>query len=227
MELKRSHNWDLTEIEAIKLQEQLVKEVIKTDEINNSIKTVAGIDIAYDKDSDRLIAAVVVLDVTTFEKIETSVQTDTVSFPYIPGLLSFREIPPVIKALEKLTIKPDLLVCDGQGLAHPRRCGIACHLGILFDIPSIGCGKTRLTGEYEEVSTERGSYSLLKEGEEIIGCVLRTQTGINPVFVSVGHKVSLETAKEWILKLSPNYRLPETTRMSDQEANATLKRMKE
>ena len=227
MELKRSHNWDLTEIEAIKLQEQLVKEVIKTDEINNSIKTVAGIDIAYDKDSDRLIAAVVVLDVTTFEKIETSVQTDTVSFPYIPGLLSFREIPPVIKSLEKLTIKPDLLVCDGQGLAHPRRCGIACHLGILFDIPSIGCGKTRLTGEYEEVSTERGSYSLLKEGEEIIGCVLRTQTGINPVFVSVGHKVSLETAKEWILKLSPNYRLPETTRMSDQEANATLKRMKE
>lgn len=220
---KINHAWNLTETEAVALQRELAKKVVMVDELPDEVKIVAGIDVAYDKTSDRLIAAVVLLDAETQEVIERVVVSDEVQFEYIPGLFSFREMPPVVKALEQISQVPDLIVCDCQGVAHPRRFGFACHLGILFDIPTIGCGKTRLTGEFGEVEMERGCFAPLVSEDEVIGSVLRTQTNVKPIYVSVGHKVSLETAREWVLRLASKYRLPETTRQADHEANMALK----
>lgn len=141
---------------------------------------------------------------------------DVEKLPYVPGLFSFRELPPLVLALEQLDITPDLIVCDGQGIAHPRRFGLACHLGLLFDVPTIGCGKTRLLGQEEELERKRGNAGALRDGDEIIGSVVCTQDGIKPVYVSTGHRVSRQTANEWIVRLSPNYRLPETTRHADE-----------
>lgn len=218
-----SHPWKLTEFEAEKLQRELAGKVVTTDRMDHEIRHVAGVDVAYDKLKDRLIAVVAVIHAQTLEAVDMSVVEDEEQFPYIPGLFSFREIPPVVKAMAGLTVKPDLLVCDGHGLAHPRRFGVACHLGVLFDIPTIGCGKTRLTGTFDPVGEKRGDYSNLVDQGEVIGCVLRTQDNIKPVYVSVGHRISLDTAREWILRLSPTYRLPETTRHADHEANRVLK----
>lgn len=219
-----SHPWRLSEEEAETLQRDLAGKVIASDQLNGAIRYVAGVDVAYDKDKDGLIAAVVVIEAETLAVVDTSVVQDEVRFPYIPGLFSFREIPPVVRAMAGLSVRPDLLVCDGHGLAHPRRFGVACHLGVLFDIPAIGCGKTRLTGTFEPVDELRGAYSDLIDQGQVIGCALRTQTGIKPVFVSVGHRICLETARNWILHLCPEYRLPETTRLADHEANRILKK---
>lgn len=208
-------NWKLTENEAIQLQKKLAGKVIKEDQLGE-IKLIAGVDVAYSKESDQLIAAVIILNTDTLEVIESVTAEDKEQFPYIPGLFSFRELPSLSKAFAKLKNKPDLVVCDGQGYAHPRRFGLACHLGVIFDIPAIGCGKTRLLGEHSTLDTKRGADTPLIDNGEIVGNVLRTQTGINPVYVSIGHRISLKTATEWILNLSPKYRLPETTRQSDQ-----------
>ncbi|MEK3788634.1 MULTISPECIES: deoxyribonuclease V [Paenibacillus] len=202
-------------MEAINIQQELAKKVIKEDSFNQ-IHYVAGVDVAYSKTNDKLIAAIVILETETLKLVESVVIEDTVQFPYIPGLFSFRELPPIIKAFEKIKTTPQLVVCDGQGLAHPRRFGLACHLGILYDIPTIGCGKTKLLGSYEEPELHRGAQSPLIDNHEIIGNVLRTQNNINPIYVSIGHRISLITACHWILKLSPKYRLPETTRLADQ-----------
>lgn len=209
------NHWDLTEEQARNLQKQLAKKVCLEDS-NSNIKTVAGVDVAYDKNSDLIVASIAVLDTCTLNVLDTSIIKDQVTFPYIPGLFSFREMPPLIKAFEKLNIEPDLVVCDGHGYAHPRRFGLACHLGVLFDIPTIGCGKTRLIGEYDEPGIKRGDQTeLIDTNGEVIGAVLRTQNNVKPVFVSSGHKISIETSCKWILKLSPQYRLPETTRIAD------------
>lgn len=209
------NNWDITEEEACRLQTHLAKKVCTEDNLPN-INTVAGVDVAYDKDSDLIIASIAVLDADTLNIVDTAIIRDQSAFPYVPGLFSFREVPPLIKAFERLNIEPDLVVCDGHGYAHPRRFGLACHLGVLFDIPTIGCGKTRLIGEYNEPEMTRGSRSnLIGSAGEVIGAVLRTQDNIKTVFVSIGHKVSLATSCKWILKLSPKYRLPETTRVAD------------
>lgn len=216
------HAWALTETQALELQKTLSAKVIKEDQLENA-KLIAGVDVAYDKNSDKLIASVVVLDAETLKQVEIASVVDSASFPYIPGLFSFRELPPLIKAFAKLSCVPDLVVCDGQGLAHPRRFGLACHLGIIFDIPTIGCGKTRLIGEAETPETTRGASSPLIDKGEVIGKVLRTQNNINPLYVSIGHRISLTTACEWILKLTPKYRLPETTRLADQSVNALIK----
>ncbi len=154
--------------------------------------------------------------------MESVVVEDSDQFPYIPGLFSFRELPPIVKAFKQIKTSPQLVVCDGQGVAHPRRFGLASHLGVMFDIPTIGCGKTRLWGDFKEPSQERGACSLLVDQEEIIGGVLRIQESIKPLFVSVGHRISLETACNWILKLCPQYRLPETTRQADQLVRKAL-----
>lgn len=209
-----THSWDLNEAQALQLQRELASKVVKVDQLSE-VRLIAGVDVAYEKDGDRLLAAVVVLDAVTLAVVEIATAEDVARFPYIPGLFSFRELPPIIKALEQLQHTPDLIVCDGQGLAHPRRFGLACHLGVLFDIPTIGCGKTRLIGEAEEPGVTRGDYAPLIDRGEIIGNVLRTQTGINPIYVSIGHRISLSIAREWVLKLSPRYRLPETTRAAD------------
>jgi deoxyribonuclease V len=222
MRPKINHSWNLTESEAILLQQELAAKVIKIDQLNE-VHLVAGVDVAYEKHSDKLVAAVVILDANTLDVIETATAEDRVQFPYISGLFSFRELPPLIKAFAKLNHSPDLIVCDGQGYAHPRRFGLACHLGVIFDLPTIGCGKTRLLGEYKEPDTERGAIAHLSDNNEVIGNVLRTQNGINPIYLSVGHRISLATACEWVLKLTPKYRLPETTRQADQVVRKMLK----
>lgn len=217
-----THDWDISEAEAIKLQKKLSSKVIKNDHLA-PVKLIAGVDVAYAKESNKLVAAVIILDADTLEIIETVIAEDKAQFPYIPGLFSFRELPPLIKAFAKLKNTPDLVVCDGQGIAHHRRFGLASHLGVIFDLPTIGCGKTRLLGQHKEPGATRGEISPLVDNGEVIGNVLRTQKNINPIYVSIGHRVSLKTACEYILKLSPKYRLPETTRQADKAVRKSLK----
>lgn len=224
MEPVINHPWSLSEDDALQLQQELAAKVIKEDRLNE-IRLVAGVDVAYQKEGDKLVAAVVIVDADRLEVVETAFAEDIAQFPYIPGLFSFRELPPLIKALAKLQHTPDLIVCDGQGLAHPRRFGLASHLGVLFEVPTIGCGKTRLIGEHDKLEKTRGAIVPLIDNFEVIGNVLRTQNGINPIYVSIGHRISLATACEWILRLSPTYRLPETTRMADQLVKRRLKNL--
>ena len=160
----------------------------------------------------RATAAVVVLSYPTLETVECRIARTKVNFPYVPGLLSFRETPVLFPVLESLTLRPDVLLVDGQGIAHPRRFGIACHLGLLFDIPTIGCAKSRLTGKFEEPGRAKGARTELKDGEEVIGAALRTRDGTKPIFVSIGHKVDLETALRMVLRCVGKYRIPEPTR---------------
>jgi deoxyribonuclease V len=182
--------------------------------------TVAGLDVSYA--GDRLAAAVVVLDAMTLETVEEVVVTGTPTFPYVPGLFAFRELPALLEALEKLTVQPDLLVCDGYGLVHPRRFGLACHVGVITGLPSIGVGKTAFIGTYGPPGQGRGDASPLLVDGEVLGRVLRTQRGIKPVYVSVGHRIDLDTACRHVLALSPRYRLPETTRRADQLSRRAL-----
>lgn len=217
-----SHSWHLSEVEALTLQGQLAAEVIKEDQLRQ-VNLIAGVDVAYSKKSDRLVAAVVILNANTLKVIETATTEDRAQFPYVPGLLSFRELPPLIKVLAKLRHSPDLIICDGQGYAHPRRFGLACHLGVVFGIPTIGCGKTRLVGDHDELNEARGARVPLIDKGEVVGSVLRTQSHTNPVYISIGHRISLATACQYILKTSPEYRLPETTRQADQTVRSMLK----
>lgn len=212
------HPWDLTEFEALRLQSEMAAAVIKEDAVDE-IKLVAGVDVAYDKLGDRLVVVVVTLNAKTLKVVETSTTKDYATIPYIPGLFSFRELPPLITCFSKLSHSPDLVGCDGHSYAHPRRLGRACHLGVLFDVPTIGCGKTLLLGTHQSPEKARGH---LFDKDEVIGNVLRTQTNTNPVYISIGHRISLESACEWILKLSPRYRVPETTRQADQAVRKTL-----
>lgn len=219
-----NHPWSLTETEALQLQTDLATKVVKHNQFD-SIKYVAGVDVAYSKGSKQLVAAVVILDAETLTIVEKVTAIDKEPFPYISGLFSFRELPPLIKTFEQLKQQPDLVLCDGQGYAHPRRFGLACHLGVIFDIPTIGCGKTHLLGHYVEPDKKRGASTPLIDNGETIGSALRTQDAIKPLYVSMGHRVSLATACEWVLKLSPKYRLPETTRQADQLVNSTIKQL--
>lgn len=209
------HAWGVSPDEAITIQQRLAGRVEKIDRLGPVVR-VAGIDVAYHKDADTLIASIVILDAQTLEVIEQRAVAGKACFAYVPGLFSFRELPPILELLATMQHRPDLIVCDGQGLAHPRRLGLASHLGVLFDIPTIGCGKTRYVGEYQAPGAARGSQAPLVDGEEVIGAVLRTQEGIKPIFVSIGHRVCLATACHWVLELAPHYRLPETTRQADQ-----------
>lgn len=172
-----------------------------------------------------MIGAIVVLNAQTHEVIEQTFHEMEITFPYIPGLFSFREIPPLIEAFKKLTIKPDLIVCDAQGIAHPKGVGMATHLGIELNIPTIGCAKKRLVGSYDKtlLGLKRGDTQELIYNNVLVGKTLRTQDNTNPMYVSIGHKISLETAIDWVLKLTPDYRLPETTRQADHLVNSLLK----
>ena len=208
------HSWDLSEADALALQLSLKNNVVRGDQFDKDFKTVAGVDIHYHKD-ESITAGIAVLNYTTLEVIEEATATGVSSFPYIPGLFSFRELPLIIEAMETLNTLPQIIVCDGQGLAHPRRFGLACHLGVLFDIPTIGCGKSRYIGDYHPPGANRGDRTPLLDNDEIIGTVLRTQTGINPLFISIGHRISLDSACNIALKLCSRYRLPETTRAAD------------
>ncbi|QMW07212.1 deoxyribonuclease V [Spirosoma foliorum] len=214
-------DWDI--IPYYNLQNELRTKVIQTDQLPSSVRYVAGADVAYNELERRVVAGIVVMDAQTLEVVDQALHEDDVNFPYIPGLFSFREVPPLVEAYKKLSIKPDLIVCDGHGIAHPKGVGMACHLGIELNVPTIGCAKSRLVGFFEPVDLQRGSFSPLIWDSQAVGIALRTQDAINPVFVSVGHKVSLETAREWVLRLTPQYRLPETTRAVDQLVNRVMK----
>jgi deoxyribonuclease V len=207
------------------LQNNLRDKVIKQDQLPEIIKYIAGVDVAYNDGSDKMIGAIVVLNAQTYEVIEQAFHEMEITFPYIPGLFSFREIPPLIEAFKKLTVKPDLIVCDAQGIAHPKGVGMATHLGIELNIPTIGCAKKRLVGSYDKtlLGLKRGDTQELIYNNVLVGKTLRTQDNTNPMYVSIGHKISLETAIDWVLKLTPDYRLPETTRQADHLVNSLLK----
>ncbi|WP_132207022.1 deoxyribonuclease V [Kribbella steppae] len=204
--------WPSTPAEAIAVQEEL-RELVDSTDVGDQPRYVAGLDVAYD--GDRLAAAVVVLDWETLAEVDRAVVLGETTFPYVPGLFAFREVPGLLEALRKLSTTPDLLVCDGQGLAHPRRFGLACHLGVLTGLPAIGAAKTAFVGTHAEPGPARGESADLIVDNEVVGAVVRTQDGVKPIYVSVGHRVSLSTAVQHVLHLSPRYRLPETTRAAD------------
>lgn len=217
MKLAISHSWDLSTREAKELQGQLAQEVIAQTTFDlDQVETVAGVDVGFKDGLAR--AAVVVLDWVNLEPVHWAVAEVEPAFPYVPGLLTFREGPAVLAALDRLATWPDLFVFDGQGLAHPRRIGLASHLGVILDHPSVGCAKSRLTGDFEPPGDEVGAWSPLREGGDVIGAVLRTRAGVRPVFVSVGHRVDLATAIELVLGCTDGYRLPETTRVAHRVA---------
>lgn len=216
--MKKLHSWQVTPTEARIIQTRLHSDVIET-RLPDNLKLVAGADISYDRGSDILYAAIVVLELPDLQIIEIATAIIKVNFPYIPGLLSFREGPAVLKAWEKLEYDPDVVIFDGHGLAHPRRFGLACHLGLWLDIPAIGCAKSRLIGTPTEPDRERGAKASLMAGEEMIGIVLRTRSAVKPVFVSTGYKINLVEATELVLRCTKGYRLPEPTRQAHLAVN--------
>lgn len=218
MRLHHQHAWDVTPAEAIAIQQRLRNEVVAAEALG-AVARVAGVDVGFEDNRTVTRAAVAVLRFPELTLEESAVARRPTAFPYIPGLLSFREVPAVLDALERLTRLPDLLLCDGQGQAHPRRCGIACHLGVLTDLPSIGVAKSRLVGTHNPLSEDKGARQPLLDKGERIGTVLRTRRGVRPLYISIGHRVSLETAVDYVLRCTTRYRLPETTRAAHRLAS--------
>lgn len=219
MRLRHLHPWDLTPGEAAALQTRLAPMVIREGDVAN-VRLVAAADVAFATvpgGGPKAVAraAVVVLAYPGLTVVEQQTVETPVAFPYVPGLLSFRELPALAGALEATKHEPGLLLVDGQGYAHPRRFGLACHIGVLLDVPAIGCAKSRLCGEQGALGLEAGSRAPLVDGGEVIGLALRTRTGAAPVYVSVGHRISLEAAAEWVLRLCRGRRIPEPLRLAD------------
>ena len=212
------HDWPTTLEEAQAIQQRLRAQVITHDDFDE-VRTIAGVDAGYEGDPQAgqavARAAVVVLAYPSLEPLDFAVARRPAPIPYIPGFLSFREAPAVLAALDELHVRPDLLICDGQGIAHPRRMGIATHVGLLAGIPSIGCAKSLLVGRHDPVPDERGAYVPLTHRGEQIGVVLRTRVGVKPLYVSVGHRISLPSAIAFVMSCVTKYRLPETTRAAD------------
>jgi deoxyribonuclease V len=205
--------WPRTVEDAVALQERLRTQVITSSAPDLRVETVAGLDVGY-RGNDTVAGVCVVFDAKTLVVLDEVVVEDTTDFPYIAGLFAFREMPVLLRALDQVTVAPDLLAADGQGLAHPRRFGLACHLGVHTGIPSIGVAKNPM-GEFDPPGHARGSMSDLVMDGDVVGRALRTQDGVKPVFVSVGHKIDLDRACAEVLRLAPRYRLPETTRRAD------------
>jgi deoxyribonuclease V len=205
------HRWDLTPKEAAALQAELAARVVREDMIGE-VRRVAGVDVGFEDDGKVTRAAVAVLDFPGLALAERVVVREPTRFPYIPGLLSFREAPAVLAAFERIEALPDLILYDGQGIAHPRRFGIASHVGLALDTPTIGVAKTRLVGEHKTLPARKGAWVPLVDRGETIGAVLRTRAGVTPLYVSIGHRVGLESAVRWVIACTTRYRLPETTR---------------
>ena len=218
MKITPLHAWPDSTAEAKVIQEKFRSKVITSNQLQH-VQTVAGIDIGFENNGNITRAAIAVLSFPELELVEQRVVRDKTRFPYVPGYLSFREVPAALIAFEKLKIIPDLLLCDGQGLAHPRRFGLACHLGLWTRIPSIGVAKSRLIGTHQDVGTEKGNWQSLMDEDEIIGAVLRTRTNVSPLYVSIGHRVDLPTAIDYTLRCTTKYRLPETTRWAHKLAS--------
>jgi deoxyribonuclease V len=213
------HRFDLTPSEAEEVQERLASSVIVEDRLPEVIRTIGGVDVAYDEVTSTAVAAITVLDVSTLNTVTTVTGQGQIDFPYIPGLFSFRELPALARAMDQLDQLPDIVICDGHGIAHPRRFGLACHLGVLYNVPTIGCAKTRLVGEAGDCAPKRGDSAPLTIGSETVGIVLRTQDNVKPVYVSPGHLISAETACMWVLRTSRRYRLPEPIRAANNLVN--------
>ncbi|MGK5530600.1 endonuclease V [Streptomyces sp. URMC 129] len=219
--------WPATEEEALAVQERVraAADHGRAGPGVGEVRTVAGVDVTYDDGSDRLVAAAVVLDAGSLEVVEEVTVAGRAAFPYVPGLLAFREVPSVLAALEKLRTTPDLLVCDGYGVAHPRRAGLAVHLGVVTGLPCFGVAKSPFLFRYDEPGPERGAVSPLTDDDgDVVGRAVRTRAGVRPVFVSVGGGVSLDNACAHTLRLAPRYRLPETTRRADHLSREVLRR---
>ncbi|PZV14887.1 MAG: deoxyribonuclease V [Leptolyngbya sp.] len=204
-------DWSFSPEQAIALQQELRSQVILTDQLGK-VRSVAGVDVGFEAEGTITRAAVAVLNPDDLQVQDRAIARRPTTFPYIPGLLSFREIPAVVDALAKLTILPDLILCDGQGITHPRRLGIACHLGLIINLPTIGVAKSLLVGKHAGLADEKGSYQPLIHKGETIGVALRTRVGTKPVYISPGHRISLDTAIAYVMRCTTKYRLPETTR---------------
>lgn len=218
MTTRLRHRWNLSPKQAIALQHKLRDRVVTQDRFGE-IMLVAGVDVGFLDEGKVTRAAIAVLDFASLQLLECAVVQVPTSFPYVPGLLSFREIPAILQAYRRLRHKPDLILCDGQGYAHPRRFGLACHLGLALDKPTIGVAKTLFVGEHRAVPNRRGGWSALHDKDEVIGVALRTRRGVKPVFVSVGHRVGLASAIDFALHCAPKFRLPETTRWAHRLAS--------
>ena len=217
MRLHPRHSWSVTPEEAVALQKELRGQIVSDRSLDlDSIGLVAGVDVSVK--NDRSQAAVVVATYPDFRVVETVRAQQPTPFPYIPGLLSFREGPVLEEAFARLATEPDVFLFDGMGIAHPRRCGIACHLGLWLERPTVGCGKTLLSGRYRDLGDEKGSAAPLVHRGETIGVALRTRAGTNPMFISPGHLADIASAAELVLRCAPKYRLPEPIRLAHQAA---------
>jgi len=223
MNVRRLHPWTLDYREAVAVQERLAARVLERPPLE-AAETVAAADVSGGRRGEWIAAAVVLVNARTMEVLETRRAGATAAWPYVPGCLSFREIPVVLEAFKRLQRRPDVVICDGQGRAHPRRLGLASHLGLALEVPTIGCAKSRLLGEVRrEPGRSRGSRVALLDGGERIGTVLRTRTGVRPVYVSVGHRIDLASAERWVLATATRYRLPEPARRAHQAVTAYKK----
>ncbi len=224
MKYLKLHPWNVNYKEAVEIQKKLKKQIILKSSFKNlNGKLIAGADVSYDKEIDRFYAGVIVFELQTMQKVEEVTASGKVSFPYIPGLLSFRESPILLRAFSKVKKTPDIIILDAQGIAHPRGIGLASHIGLLLNKPSIGCAKTRLIGEYDNVGKEAGHYSQLAIKGKTVGVVLRTRKNVKPVFVSPGHKIDLATSIDLVLKSCRGYKLPEPTRQAHNLVNKVRK----
>ena len=221
MDLLDLHPWSVSPKEAIAIQRELAGRVVRRGRLRN-VRRIAGVDISVDRARGLGTGAVVVLSYPELEPVEVAVEQAPLTFPYVPGLLSFREVPVLRHAFARIGGPIDLLLVDGQGLAHPRRFGLACHLGLLLDVPAIGCAKSRLIGDAGHLAETQGSRADLIDKGEPIGSVLRTRAGVKPLFVSIGHRISLPEAEGWVLRCCRGYRLPEPTRLAHLAAAGRL-----
>ena len=222
MKVERLHGWQLGIAEALDIQRSLASRVSRRGDVT-SPQFIAGVDIAVGKAQGMATAAVVILSYPELRLVETKVAQGKIDFPYVPGFLSFRESPLTLAACEQLTITPDLILVDGQGIAHPRRMGLASHLGLFLDTPTIGCAKSLLCGTHQTPGIEPGSYTEVMDNGETIGVALRTRLGAKPVYVSIGHKIDLQNAIRWVLECCRGYRLPEPARLAHLAAGGNLR----
>ena len=221
VKIARLHSWQLSLAQALDTQRSLAAQVSRSSEVA-APRFIAGVDISVSKARGVATGAVVVLDYPELRVVETQVVHGKLDFPYVPGLLSFREVPLNLAACERLTIIPDLILVDGQGIAHPRRMGLASHLGLFLNKPTIGCAKSRLCGTHEAPDQKPGSYTEVADRGEIIGVALRTKLGNRSLYVSIGHKVDLQTAIYWVMKCGRGHRLPEPTRLAHLAAGGNI-----
>jgi deoxyribonuclease V len=226
MRITELHAWDVSPREAATLQARMAASVVRDGEVAAAgVRRIAGADVAFDRANRRGAGAVVVLDYPSLEIVDRVTVEAPVLFPYVPGLLSFRETPVLLRAFEQLAEAPDLLMVDGHGYAHPRRFGFACHLGLLLDVPTIGVAKSRLIGEAHGPAVTRGARADLVDAGETVGGVLRTREGVRPVYVSVGHRIGLPAAERWVLACAGRYRVPAPTRLADAAAGEARRSM--